>query len=283
MSLRGWPTAADDEPHHEVMGRGTQPVLDGIGMPYTVLGASLAALGDALDRAERLYRQRHGFVVLVPRDTVASGRATGTDCVRPLRRREAVSMVARHIRDALVFTTTGMISRELFGVMDAPGHFYMQGSMGHAIGLGLGTALARGDQRVIVVDGDGAALMHLGALALVGDRQPSNLTHIILDNGVYDSTGGQLTRCRPVPWDQLALALGYRTGAVCDTADGLDRRLKELAGLPGPHLVGVRLAAEAAEGSTPPRVTSTYRNPDIRARFQAHAAPRLTRPSSAGR
>jgi phosphonopyruvate decarboxylase len=147
-----------------------------------------------------------------------------------------------------------MISRELFGAHDSAAKFYMQGSMGHAIGLGLGTALARPDTQVIVLDGDGSALMHLGGLALVGERRPANLMHVILDNGTYDSTGGQPTRREAMPWDRLAHAVGYGTAAVCDTAEGIHDRMAVTIGEPGPHLLGCGspLAAVACRPGSPP-------------------------------
>ncbi|HUQ54812.1 phosphonopyruvate decarboxylase [Lentzea sp.] len=266
MSLRGWPHARDDEPHHEVMGRGTAALLDAVGVAHEVLGPSVDSLDAVLDRAEREYRHDRCFALLVPKAALASCPVPGTGTGTVMRRADAVAAICPHLGDALVYSTTGMISRELFGLDDRPGNFYVQGSMGHAIGLGLGTAVARPDRRVVVVDGDGSALMHLGGLALVGDRKPPNLTHLVLDNGAYDSTGGQRTRAHPVAWDRLALSVGYRTAAVCRTVEQVHACLERVAGAPGPHLVAVQIASGA--GGTPPRVTSVLDNRGIRERFR---------------
>ena len=92
-----------------------------------------------------------------------------------------------------VLASTGFCGRELFAIEDRSNHLYMVGSMGCVVPLALGLALARPDLRVVALDGDGAALMRLGAFATVGAYRPANLQHLLLDNGVHDSTGGQAT------------------------------------------------------------------------------------------
>jgi phosphonopyruvate decarboxylase len=98
----------------------------------------------------------------------------------PLKRIDAIRIVAGALRgDELVVATTGKPSRELFSVSDKRGNFYMQGSMGHAASIGLGIALARPDKKTIVLDGDGALLMHMGVLSSVGHYKPGNFYHVV--------------------------------------------------------------------------------------------------------
>jgi phosphonopyruvate decarboxylase len=269
MSLRGWPRAEDDEPHHGVMGRATASLLDAVGVAHGVLGPSVDSLSALLDRADRAAEHGRGFVVLVPKGTIGTCPPGEPALAGALDRREAVAAIAPHLGDALVYTTTGMITREVFGVADSPRNFYMQGSMGHAVGLGLGTALSRPDTRVVVIDGDGSSLMHLGGMALVGERRPANLLHVVLDNGTYDSTGGQRTRATPIDWARLATAVGYRTGEVCRTADEVTSCLRDAAERAGPHLVAVRIAPG---GGNVPRVTARFTNQEVRARFESAAS-----------
>ena len=110
-----------------------------------------------------------------------------------MRRLDAIRQLAAGWTDELVVATTGMTSRELFVARDRPENFYMCGSMGCALSIGLGVALAQPKRTVIVLDGDGAALMSLGSLALARHLRLPNLEHIILDNGTYASTGDQPT------------------------------------------------------------------------------------------
>lgn len=109
-----------------------------------------------------------------------------------MKRSEAIRSVMAYITHELVIATTGMISRELFVVRDRPENFYMCGSMGCALPIGIGVAMST-TRPVIVLDGDGAALMSLGSLAVARFLKLPNLTHYILDNNTYASTGDQPT------------------------------------------------------------------------------------------
>ncbi len=109
-----------------------------------------------------------------------------------------------------VIATTGYTGRELFALADRPGHFYMVGSMGCAPALGLGLSLARPDLRVVVIDGDGAALMRMGNFASVGAHGRGNLLHILLDNQVHESTGGQATLSPGVDFSAVGPGLRLR-------------------------------------------------------------------------
>lgn len=274
VSLRGWPGADDDEEHHAVMGSSTRRVFEAVGLNTHLLRGDEEDLDKALSLAGDERRAGSPFVVLVPRHTV--GPYPEPAGVAPDRqpsgwqRRAVLEALLPHLRDALVITTTGMISRELFGLSDQPGHFYMQGSMGQAIGLGIGAGLSRPDRRVVVLDGDGAALMQLGAMALAGEVRPANLLHVILDNGVYDSTGGQRTRTHAVNWAKLAREMGYRTGHRCHDAATVHRAMSAVAGTAGPHLIGISMAPGGA--TTPPRISNSWRNAEIAERFAAAAA-----------
>src|SRR5205814_472863 len=137
---------------------------------------------------------------------------------------------------------------------------------GHALALGLGAALSRPDRRVVVVDGDGAVQMHMGTCVTVGTMEP-DLLHVVLDNGVYESTGGQAATS--VDWVSLGAAAGYLSTAVCCSPADLTKALSTVEGVAGPHLVVVRIAT--APGVTPPRVTSGLSPVELRQRFEAAA------------
>jgi phosphonopyruvate decarboxylase len=264
MSLRGWPDPARDEPQHAVMGRSTQALLDALGVPYRLLEPDEDQLAKVLDEVGAIGRA--GFV-LVPKGSIGGAGAV-VDRPGGFGRREAIEALLPYLGDALVFGTTGYISRELYGLADRPANFYMQGSMGHALALGLGAALARPQRRVVVLDGDGAVLMHMGTTATVGAMRPANLVHVVLDNGTYESTGGQLTTSSTVDWSALGAAAGYRSAVVCNDAVSLRRALDDPG--EGPRLVAVRIAP--APGVTPPRVTGGLSPAGLRARFTTAAA-----------
>jgi phosphonopyruvate decarboxylase len=182
-----------------------------------------------------------------------------------MTRVQAIRRVMEHAApDDLVLTTTGMVSREACMIDDRPGNFYMLGSMGLLSSLGLGLSLLDLGRRVFILEGDGSALMSLGALALIASQRPRNLVHVILDNESYESTGGQPTISREVDLARVGESCGYRRTARIDGAAALDAALAASAS-DGPHLIVVKVAIAPVEGI--PRVS---RPPEeIRDRFKA--------------
>jgi phosphonopyruvate decarboxylase len=124
-----------------------------------------------------------------------------------------------------ILATTGFTGRALYALDDRPNQFYMVGSMGCLSSLGLGLALVQPHRRVVVLDGDGAALMRMGALAAVGCQRPPNLVHLLLDNGVHDSTGGQATLSSNVDFAGVARSCGYPHAVRCTSPDQLSETL----------------------------------------------------------
>jgi len=120
-----------------------------------------------------------------------------------MKRIEAIRKIVKNIKDEIIVSSTGMISRELYAVKDRPRNFYMQGSMGCTLGVGLGIAI-NSKHKVIVISGDASALMSLGTLALHKKLNPKNLKHYILDNACHSSTGGQSTCSDVVNFSKIA-------------------------------------------------------------------------------
>jgi phosphonopyruvate decarboxylase len=120
----------------------------------------------------------------------------------------------------------------------------------------------------VVLDGDGAALMKLGNLATIGGRAPANLVHIVLDNGVHDSTGGQATVSASVDFAAVALACGYASGASADSRHGFEEALGATRDSRGPHLIHVRIAPGSLARLGRPTVTP----PEVARRFRAFLA-----------
>jgi phosphonopyruvate decarboxylase len=170
---------------------------------------------------------------------------------------------------AAVVATTGKCGRELFTLADRPQHLYQVGSMGCASAMGLGVALHT-PRPVVVLDGDGAALMKLGNLATIGSRAPEKLVHVVLDNGVHDSTGGQATVSSNVDFAGVALACGYASGATADSVAGFEHALAAARSDAGPHLIHVRIAP----GSLAKLGRPTIKPSEVARRFRAFLARR---------
>lgn len=255
VSMRAHPDPERDEPQHRVMGARTAAILDALGVRHAPLPAEPEALGDAFALALDELAARRSFAFLVEAGTVAGCAPPAAGDDPSLSRLEAIRVVAAHLSDReAVVATTGLAGRELMSVSERSANFAMAGSMGHAVAIGLGIAIGQPERRVVVLDGDGALLMHAGSLSTVGHERPPNLVHVVLDNGTYDSTGGQRTTSANTDLVVMALACGYRAAHNCRDADELGTVFARALSEPGP--VFIRAAIGAAPGPPAPRVTA---------------------------
>jgi thiamine pyrophosphate-dependent acetolactate synthase large subunit-like protein len=163
-----------------------------------------------------------------------------------MNRLEAVrSIIAGLEGPELIVHANGAMGRESFSCADRKENFYLLGSMGLAASVGLGLALSRPERKVWVLDGDGNVLMGLGNLALIGALKPVNLTHWVLDNGVYGTTGNQPTLSPQLSLSAIAAACGYAKVQEAGTTEELMRALENCRVHPGPHFVQIKISSEA--------------------------------------
>jgi phosphonopyruvate decarboxylase len=251
VTWRGEPGGAD-EPQHQLMGQMTAPLLDLMRIPWEVLPGDPGRLAAVMARAfQGMAREGLARAIVVRKGTIAAGppdeRATSAmtaspvtrsarDRERPARATVLSALLGAAPPGALIITTTGYTSRELYAIDDRPSNFYLVGAMGSAAPVGLGVA-TQTSRPVIVVDGDGALLMRLGSLATVGAYGRSGFLHIVLDNGQHESTGGQRTVS---PWTDLAgaaAACGYRQAYACATVAEFADALPWAFHGPGPAFI----------------------------------------------
>jgi len=261
VTWRGQP-GLQDEPQHELMGRITQGLLEVMELPHCRFPCNAASLGPALHQArEAMTRTGLPFALVMEKGDLADealdqtplapsprGQRTelGDGGERPTRLAILERVLAAAPPDAPIVVTTGKAGRELFTLADREQHLYQVGSMGCAAPMGLGIAMTTG-RRTIVLDGDGAALMKLGGLATIGAYRPPGLLHVILDNGVHDSTGGQATVSPSVDFAGVALACGYVHVFVCDSAAGFTEAFAQALATTGPALLHVRIRPGSLE------------------------------------
>ncbi len=287
VTLRGGP-GEGDEPQHELMGAITRDLLGHMRVPFDDLPHDEADLDRVLDGADRHLRAESSPYALIVRKGTLASPPSRTAAASPPRlgRRDADAQRGYHaegahapptradalreivartpVEETVVIAATGYTGRELFAIADRPNHFYMVGSMGCAASLGLGLSRARPDLRVVVVDGDGAALMRMGSFATVGAYAGPNLVHVVLDNGSHESTGGQATVAATTSFPGVAAACGYTVFGGC----GLDALAHALASprSTGPRFVHVPIRRGATGGLPRPALA-----PDaVRARLMRH-------------
>lgn len=278
VTWRGQP-GLKDEPQHELMGEITADLLDDMRIPHAPFPKDPGDVPGALEAAERAMDESGlPFALIMEKGSVrddgldqppAPARARGvrleflTGDASPARADALEACLGAAPADAAIVATTGKAGRELFTIADRPQHLYQVGSMGCASAMGLGLALNT-EKPVMVIDGDGAALMKMGNLATIGAEAPGNLVHVLLDNGVHDSTGGQGTVSPNVDFASVALGCGYATAIACDTADGLAHALESAFGGTGPCLIHARIAP----GSMSPLGRPTVKPRDVARRFR---------------
>lgn len=218
IGWRGEP-GVHDEPQHKKQGKVTLSLLETMGVPYAVLDEKWE---QQVQAAVKTIRETNGVYALIVRKGTFDEYVLQNQTVSQwsLSREEAIKTMVDHLReDDIIVSTTGMISRELFEYREAKmqGHahdFLTVGSMGHASQIALGIALQKPHRRVFVFDGDGALLMHMGGMAIIGDYCPKNLIHVVFNNGAHDSVGGQPTVGQKIDIEAIAKAVGY-ADVVC--------------------------------------------------------------------
>ena len=138
-----------------------------------------------------------------------------------MKRATCIAMLYPELEDKLVVTIMGACAQELYDLGDRDNFFYLQHAMGLASSIGLGLALHRPEERVVVLDGDGSVLMNLGGLATIARYRPKNLIHVIFDNGSLLSTGGFETHTTVGMTDLAAIAKGAGIEHVASVDDQL--------------------------------------------------------------
>ncbi|SAL57815.1 phosphonopyruvate decarboxylase [Caballeronia udeis] len=287
VTWRGQPGVAD-EPQHALMGPVTPAMLDTMEIAWELFPTEADAIGPALDRATaHMDSTGRPYALVMQKGSVAPYKLNkkGLSGVRQralneraevqpfagtgerVSRHDALRRVIAHTpkESTVVLASTGFCGRELYAIDDRENQLYLVGSMGCVTPMALGLALSRPDLNVVALDGDGAALMRMGVFATLGAYGPANLTHLLLDNGAHESTGGQATVSQGVEFARIASACGYALALDGDDLTIIDQLFD------AKDIDGVRFARLSINTGTPddlPRPSITPE--DVRRRLQTH-------------
>jgi phosphonopyruvate decarboxylase len=262
IGWRGEP-GVHDEPQHKKQGRVMLRMLDAMEIPFSLLSSECdhadTLLKDAVAHARKTSAP---YALVVKKDTFEPFTAYQPEHVSfPLSREEAIHQVIDGLDECdVIVSTTGMPSREVYDYRRKKGNghhrdFLTVGGMGHASHIALGIALQQPDRSVYCLDGDGATLMHMGALALNGTLKPGNFKHIILNNGAHDSVGGQPTVGLAIDFLGVARASGYGQVLRAQTTQELESNLIDLKRSNGPSLLEIRVRRGARKDLGRPATT----------------------------
>jgi len=263
IGWRGEP-GVNDEPQHLAQGQVTVPMLDAMGIAYHRLPqdtTEAAALVKNL--AEDALSEQRPIAILASKNSFAQYKADQNSDgeTLSLTREQAIAIILENINaDSSVVSSTGMISRELYELREGfqqkhDTDFLTVGSMGHCSQIALGVALANKNKKVICLDGDGAAIMHMGSMAVTAQSGATNLIHIILNNGRHDSVGGQPTCGFEIDFTTIAKGCGYPSAHSVDNEAELTKALGISMGAQGPVLLEVRVSSGNRDNLGRPEIT----------------------------
>ncbi|MGB7214648.1 MAG: phosphonopyruvate decarboxylase [Gammaproteobacteria bacterium] len=247
IGWRGEP-GVKDEPQHVKQGRIMTDLLDAMEIPWRVLDASTKDPAALISAACESMRERMGPAALLVRAgaferyTLRANRPIDF----PMTREDAVKAIVDALDPTdVVVSTTGKTSRELFEHRKATGvpgnDFLTVGGMGHTASIAMGLARSQPARRVVCLDGDGSAIMHMGSLAVIGNSGLTNLLHVVINNGSHESVGGQPTVGHEIDFPTIARACGYRHASSVSTLEALRESVAMLRQVEGPALLEVKV------------------------------------------
>ncbi|MCM0650590.1 phosphonopyruvate decarboxylase [Clostridium swellfunianum] len=264
VGWRGEP-GKKDEPQHIKQGKVTVELLDTLGIKYTVLSneSSQEEAKEALDKAVNHMKEHlEPYALVIRKDTFDEYKLKSENKSNfTLTREEAIRVILKNIdSEDVIVSTTGMASRELFELREARGEghekdFLTVGSMGHSSQIALGIAIAKPETNVYCLDGDGALLMHMGGLSIIGSVSPKNYKHIVINNGAHDSVGGQPTVALEVNIGSIATACGYKSVLTVETEQDISEKINILKKSEGPALLEIRVNKGARKNLGRPTTT----------------------------
>lgn len=240
LLLIGWRGQGDSEPNHPqhaLQGEITPTLLETMHIPYTVLADSDDEFVLTAERALKYCREnRRSYALIAPKGVMAAAdKPNNTDDTYPMSREEAIEVFLNRMPADTIYTaTTGRATRELFFLRErrneTKAHDFLNvGSMGHASSVALGIALENPNRYVVALDGDCAAMMHMGAMTMASKVNAPRLMHVVLNNGAHESVGGQPSAGHRVDFTKIAEACGYETvGHAVTTQAELEQAIDAL-------------------------------------------------------
>ena len=250
LLMVGWRGEPDkiDAPQHKKMGKITLPLLETLQIPYAVLEPDIQEIEKELSKALIYFTKKKGPYVFIFRRNFFQDYEMKYILSNKykLTTKEVIQIILESLtNNEIVVSTTGYISRIVFeyrelNKKDHHKSFYNIGSMGCASSIGLSIALQKPKNRVIVFDGDGAAIMQMGAFSTIGKYSPSNFVHIIIDNEAHESTGGQPTNSTSIKFIEIARASNYKWSTKVETKEELLESLDNIKNRNGPILILIK-------------------------------------------
>jgi phosphonopyruvate decarboxylase len=248
IGWRGEP-GIKDEPQHIKQGKVTDKLLETMGVPFKIIDNTTCDFEKIIaDTFQYCMNTSEPYALLVRENTFTPYSGSHSrENKYTLEREIAIKIIIENIEnDAVIISTTGKISRELFELRELlhqshSSDFLTVGSMGHASQIALGIAMNKTNRNIYCLDGDGAAIMHMGSMGIIGASSCPNYKHIIINNGAHDSVGGQATVGFDIDFIAIANGCGYKTALRAENESELIAHIEKIKKTKSPALLEVRV------------------------------------------
>ena len=262
VGWRGEP-GVHDEPQHIFQGEITLKLLDDMEIPSFVIGKETTEdeVKEAMSSFRELFSEGRDAAFVIQKDALSTEAKVTYQNKNTMLREEILMHIADAAGEDPIISTTGKASRELFEIREAKGQphqydFLTVGSMGHGSSIAMGVAFQKPHTRVWCVDGDGAALMHMGQMAVLGANAPKNMIHILINNGAHETVGGMPTVASSVDMTSVAKACGYPNAVCVDSFNALDTELEKAKARQELSFIEIKCAIGARENLGRPTTTA---------------------------
>ncbi len=262
IGWRGEP-GVHDEPQHIYQGEVTLKLLEDMSIETFVLSSETKEeeMREAMDCFQPVLDAGKDVAFVIRKDALSYDQKVEYQNDYTMLREEIIQHVVKVTGEDPIISTTGKASRELFETRETLGQghqydFLTVGSMGHSSSIALGVAFNKPDKKVWCIDGDGAVLMHMGAMAVIGANKPQNMVHIVVNNGAHETVGGMPTVAGEIDLVAIAKACGYPYAVCVDSFTNLDKELSEAKKRNELSLIEVKCAIGAREDLGRPTTTA---------------------------
>tara|TARA_Y100000816_G_C26102428_1_gene584679 strand:+ start:1434 stop:2567 length:1134 start_codon:yes stop_codon:yes gene_type:complete len=262
IGWRGEP-GVKDEPQHVTQGKIQLNLLKSLGLKSFLISGKTNNYREIIsDATQQAISNKSPVVLLIKKGTFESYKSKyNKKNPVSLEREIALESILKNVENnSIVVATTGKTSREIFEIRENKSQLHNQdfltvGSMGHSSSIALGIAIAKPDIQVTCIDGDGSLIMHMGSLSTIGKISPKNYFHIVINNNVHESVGGQKTSAENIDFQMLAKSNGYKYSNSIIFSDSISNKIKNFYLKKGPALLEVKLKAGSRENLGRPTIS----------------------------
>ncbi len=262
IGWRGEP-GIHDEPQHIYQGEVTVKLLEDMDIATFVIGKDTSdeEVAAKMDEFRKILAKGKDVAFVIRKGALTDAPKVEYKNDNQMIREEIIQHIVKVSGEDPIVSTTGKASRELFETRVANGQshkydFLTVGSMGHSSSIALGVAINKPDQKIWCIDGDGAVLMHMGSMAVLGTNKPKNLVHVVINNGAHETVGGMPTVAADIDLVAIAKACGYPNAVCVDTFEELDRELEIAKNKNELSLIEVKCSIGAREDLGRPTTTA---------------------------